>query len=124
MWIYIQKTGEFTHDWEHVAWGYAGRGEGKNNPVMQSVKGIGPLPVGLYDAEPPVDSPVVGKYAIRLVPHPDNEMYGRSSFYIHGDSYSDPGNASHGCIVLAPQFRHQFWDSDDHRLRVVSGVST
>lgn len=121
--MYIQKTGEWTHDWEHKGWGYAGRGEGKNNPAMQSVKGVGPLPVGLYEACEPEDHPVVGKYAIRLIPHPDNEMYGRANFYIHGDSYSDPGNASHGCIVLPPKLRHDFWDSDDHQVRVVSGVS-
>lgn len=130
MWTYIQKTGEFLHDGQHVAFGYAGRDYddagnfvgGKNNPEMQSVKGIGPLPVGLYRSEPPTDDPVVGRYALRLVPDPSNEMYGRSSFFLHGDSAAHPGQASHGCIVQGPAPRREFWDSDDHDIRVQSGV--
>ena len=120
--MYVQKTGELTEDWEHRAWGYAGRGEGKNNPDMQSVKGIGPIPVGLYHPEAPVNHPVVGLYAIRLVPHPDNEMFGRSSFLMHGDSRQHPGEASHGCIVVDPATRRAYWESGDKLLRVVSGV--
>lgn len=122
MWNYIQKTGELLHEGEHVAFGYAGREDGKNNPEMQSVKGIGPLPVGIYRAEPPGYDPVVGSYAMRLDPDPANEMYGRSSFFMHGDSSEHPGLASHGCIVQSRLTREAFWDSGDHMIRVQSGV--
>lgn len=122
MWTYVQLDGDFSHEGQHVGFGYAGRGEGKNNPVMQSVKGIGPLPVGVYRAEAPEDHPTVGRYAIHLIPDPANEMYGRASFFMHGDSSEHPGLASHGCIVLARAFRAQFWNSGDHMIRVVSGV--
>lgn len=122
MWTYIQKTGEFLHECEHVGFGYAGRDDGKNNPEMQSVKGIGPLPVGIYHAEPPAAHPTVGRYAIHLIPDPGNEMYGRSSFFLHGDSSEHPGLASHGCIVQSRLTREAFWDSGDHMIRVESGV--
>jgi len=122
MWTYVQIDGELMHEGQHVGFGYAGRGEGKNNPVMQSVKGIGPLPVGVYRAEPPAHHPTVGRYAIHLIPDPANRMYGRSSFFMHGDSSEHPGLASHGCIVLSRPMREHFWNSGDHQIRVVSGV--
>lgn len=43
-WTCAQKTGELQQDGEHVATGYSGAGEGKNNPKMQSVRNVGPIP--------------------------------------------------------------------------------
>ncbi len=123
MWIYRQKTGELLDDsGSLIATGYAGREEGKNNPDMQNVKGIGPLPVGEYTIGSPVDDPVVGKYAMRLAPAVTNQMFGRASFLIHGDSYEHPGLASHGCIVMPRAIREAVWNSGDHWLRVESGL--
>lgn len=104
-----------------VAHGYAGREAGKNNPAMQNVKGIGPLPRGWYTAQAPADSALVGKYALRLVPDPSNEMYGRNSFFMHGDSSEHPGMASHGCIVMPRNVREAFWNSGIHRIQVTHG---
>jgi hypothetical protein len=121
MWTYQQSTGQLRDETGQLIWiGYAGRDAGKNNPAMQAVKGVGPLPRGLYTAQPPADDPVVGCYAMRLVPDPSNEMYGRCSFFEHGDAREHPGLASHGCIVMPRQVRGQFWQQcGDHRLQVV-----
>jgi hypothetical protein len=100
---------------------YAGNGKGKNNPDMQDVKGVGPLPRGLYTAGEPHNDAKVGNYAMRLTPSPDNTMFGRADFFLHGDSMSDPGNASEGCIVLPLYLRTQFWNSGDHTIQVTHG---
>jgi hypothetical protein len=122
-WIYEQQTGKFYHNETYEATGYAGRDEGKNNPDMQNVKGIGPIPRGWYTIHPPRDSDMVGPYALPLVPDPDNNMFGRASFYIHGDSIQHPGSASHGCIVQKTFVRIKIWQTLDHRLEVVRVIS-
>ena len=79
--------------------GYAGFETGKNNPAMDNVKNIGPLPRGVYRIVPePFDHAKCGKYCIRLTPEPANVMHGRSGFLIHGDN--GKGTASNGCIIL------------------------
>lgn len=121
-WTYEQATGYwFDPTGNKAGRGYAGRGIGKNNPDMQNVKGVGPLPRGLYTAQFPLDDAKVGKFAMRLTPSPDNTMFGRSDFFVHGDSQSDPGNASEGCIVLPHNLRVAFWSSGDHSIQVTHG---
>lgn len=119
---FVQESGKFyDEDLCRVGIGYAGRDEGKNNPAMQNVKGIGPLPCGLYTAQEPADDPVVGKYAMRLIPDSENEMFGRTSFFMHGDSSEHPGLASHGCIVQTREIREYFWTfATTKRIKVVA----
>lgn len=120
-WTYHQSTG-YLDDPEGVpaAQGYAGHGEGKNNPSMQAERNIGPLPTGRYTMLALVDSPHTGPDTIILEPHPDNEMFGRGEFRIHGDSVSDPGSASDGCIIMPRPTRIEVWHSTDHQLEVVA----
>jgi hypothetical protein len=99
--------------------GYAGRGVGKNNPLMQNVSNVGPLPAGTYTIESPVDTETHGLYVLWLTPDPMNEMFGRTGFGIHGDSIDNPGNASEGCIVLPRITREAIWESGDRQLLVV-----
>lgn len=87
---------------------------------MQNVKGIGPLPVGKYTIGAPYNHPTVGKYAMPLLPDPANEMFGRNSFFMHGDSVEHPGLASHGCIIQARDIREKVWTSNDHALVVTA----
>lgn len=82
---------------------YSGAGEGKNNPAMQDVVDIGPIPCGIYDQGEVEMESEHGTFAIPLIPRPENEMFGRSGFMLHGDSLINPGNASKGCIVHSPQ---------------------
>jgi hypothetical protein len=91
-----------------IASAYSGYGEGKNNPSMQNVANVGPLPSGWYTMETIMDDngnaieyedkmPPV----IRLIPDTDTEMFGRAGMLMHGD-FVNPllqGTASHGCIV-------------------------
>jgi len=127
MWKYEQLTGRLFSDYsnptgeEVVAIGYSGHGEGKNNPNLQNVHDVGPLPVGVYDIGPPQDTVTHGPYVLTLHPEPDNVMYGRSGFLIHGDSVVHPGTASQGCIIMSRDIREKIWKSGDRVLRVVSG---
>jgi len=121
MWRYEQSSGKLTDSTGFlVARGYAGRGVGKNNPEMQSVHKVGPLPVGKYIFGTPVPYSHLGPFAIPLIPDPTNEMFGRGDFYMHGDSIDDPGNASDGCMIQSHPIRDLVWNSDDHELEVVA----
>ncbi len=122
MWVYNQKTGVLANDDTHYQC-YAGFGVGKNNPVMQDVKSVGPLPVGKYKMGTPYDSARTGPYTIPLIPDPSNEMYHRGDFRIHGDSRTNPGTASHGCIIRSPKSdRQAIYNSGDRDVHVISGV--
>lgn len=118
-WAYEQDTGQLSHNGEDVAVGYAGAGEGKNNPDMQDVQNVGPLPRGGYTIGDPCDTETHGPYVLDLKPDDDNEMCGRSAFLIHGDSVSKPGTASKGCMIFQRKVREQIWKSGDRRLEVI-----
>jgi len=104
--VYHQRSGELDINGTTVANpGYAGAPACRNNPAMEHVRNCGPLPRGTYTMED------AGRYitraAIRLRPSPENEMYGRSGFLIHGDSRNNPGTASKGCIILRLDIRER-----------------
>lgn len=96
--------------------GYSGRGEHKNAPASQSRKNLGPIPQGSYTIGPVGGSK--GPWTIALIPDTENEMFGRHSFLIHGDSRTDPGNASEGCIVVGPDARRTIAESRSSKLTV------
>jgi len=124
MWIYAQSTGKLFHATEDtdtpdlIAIGYAGAGAGKNNPNMESIRNVGPIPVGLFTIESPRDT-IHSPYTLPLTPYPANEMFGRAGFLIHGDSIHAPGTASQGCIILPRDIRYIIWGSGDHDIEVV-----
>jgi hypothetical protein len=123
-WTYSQTTGELQQDREHVATGYSGAGEGKNNPAMQNVANVGPIPRGNWTIiGPPTDTRDHGPCVLRLEPAAETDTRGRSGFLIHGDSKAQPGTASHGCIILPRAVREQVWQSGDRALEVLAGVS-
>jgi hypothetical protein len=118
--IYEQKTGILMTDTNDVIGiGYAGNGEGKNNPEMESVHNVGPLPKGKYKIGGPYDSAHTGKFTLPLEPFPENYMFLRSDFKIHGDSISEPGTASNGCIILPRSVREKINNSVDKILKVI-----
>ena len=141
MWVYHQVNALVVDRYEREYRGnYAGKGEGKNNPVFQyihngcrwdsttnlwvPVEGLrpgdwGPLPRGMYTIQEPVDTETHGPYVLWLTPDKDNEMFGRSGFGWHGDSKEHPGLASEGCIVSPRAWRELAWGSKDHILQVV-----
>lgn len=118
MWTYSQSSGELCRNGEHVGNGYSGAGPGKNNPAMQNIPDVGPIPQGVYSIGKPIASMVHGPFALPLTPYPRNAMFGRSGFLIHGDSLVAPGTASEGCIIMARVIRNQIAASGDFTLTV------
>jgi hypothetical protein len=120
---YSQTTGEMRTALDVLlGTGYAGHGEGVNNPTMQSIHNTGPLPQGIYTIGPPVNTTTHGPYVMWLTPDPANEMFGRSGFGIHADEIANPGKrlASTGCIVMSNQARLAIWATADHQLQVTA----
>ncbi len=124
-WTYAQKTGELRQDGKHVSTGYSGASEGRNNPAMENVSNIGPIPRGGWTiAGPPVDSKHHGPYVLKLNPAPSTETHGRSGFLMHGDSRKHPGGASQGCVILPRAVREEVWQSGDREFEVVAEIPT
>lgn len=120
MWTWEQRRGKLTRSGDtFYAFGYSGHGSGLNNPTAQDKPQLGPLPRGLYRASPPIHHPRLGRYAMPLVPDPNNRMFGRSAFFIHGDNRAANRSASHGCIILPFDVRQKIWTSGDHALSVI-----
>jgi hypothetical protein len=81
--------------------GYSGRGAALNNPAMCDVPDVGPLPIGAYTVNAPIDpAGHLGPLAFPLIPDAANQMHGRDGFYIHGDNVEMNHSASCGCIIL------------------------
>jgi hypothetical protein len=129
VWTYLQKTGELLRDGTHKGLGYSGFNdretgqEGKNNPDLQDVHDVGPIPVGTYTVGVPEDTVTHGPFVLPLTPDSANQMFGRAGFLIHGDSVVEPGTASRGCIILARAIREDIATSGDKSLQVMSGNS-
>lgn len=105
MFTYEQSTGLLRKDGAIIGAGYAGHNEGRMNHAMQDQHNVGPLPVGKYTLGAARTHPKLGPLAIPLTPDPGNTMFGRSAFFVHGDSFSHPGLASDGCIILHQMYR-------------------
>jgi hypothetical protein len=130
-WVYHQSTGQLQHvdsngNTSDVGAGYAGHGDGVNNPAMQGVPNTGPLPQGSYTIEPQRDN-VTGSGtslpgSMRLDPSPNNNMQGRAGFLMHGPHANDHQDSSNGCPVLNRDIRNRIGQGvagGDNQLRVV-----
>lgn len=123
-WTYAQKTGDLEQDGRHVATGYSGTGDGKNNPNMQDVRNVGPIPEGDWTiGGPPINTENHGPYVLLLNPTAETETFGRSGFLMHGDSKEHPGGASEGCVILPRAVREKVWTSGDRDLKVVAEIT-
>lgn len=103
-WSWSQSEGVLYLDGSPVARGYSGRGEGRNNPAMQAVRGVGPVPAGRWRIGAPRTSSRTGPHVMDLTPV-GHDAEGRSAFQIHGDNAA--GDASSGCIVLPRAVRER-----------------
>jgi hypothetical protein len=120
-WTYSQTSGETARDTVYLARGYSGYAPagGKNNPAMQTVHDVGPIPQGAWTITAMVDvHPRLGPFCLYLTPKEGTQTYGRDQFFVHGDSIVSPGNASHGCIILGRMYREAMWRSGDRDLEV------
>lgn len=117
MWTYRQSTGILTHDNVFAGAGYSGHGEGRNNPEMQPVHNVGPIPQGLYRIGPVHDTDSHGPIVMALEPQGHNAL-GRSGFLLHGDNIKH--DASEGCIIMPRQVRTEVSKSYDRDLTVIA----
>ncbi len=106
MYVYHQKTGAiFSDSGVLLGTGAAGQGAGLNNPDMEAVVNIGPLPRGFYKIGIPYHHPELGPLTMDLIPQPGNEMHGRDDFRIHGFAFVHPELSSQGCICQTEPVR-------------------
>jgi hypothetical protein len=122
MWTYQQSTGELRQNGLLQVMGYSGHPPlGVNNPSLQDVPNVGPIPEGLWYIGPPFDDLKCGPYCLLLTPDPKTDTFGRSEFLCHGDEIEHAGAelASDGCIILPRGIRQSIWLSGDHRLEVI-----
>lgn len=127
---YRQSTGIWTLPNGEQLQGYAGfdpdpsrvgePGEGKNRPEAQTIRNVGPIPVGRYKIGLPYFSETLGPYVMRLHPCPGTETFNRDGFHLHGDSLKAPGQGSHGCVVESRPYRMRIGESGDEDLEVVA----
>jgi type VI secretion system (T6SS) effector TldE1-like protein len=126
MFTYESSTGRlFDPNQTFMASGYAGgdkglHKEGINNPAYEQVHNVGPLPQGLYTMGIPVEGSHLGPLAIPLIPDPNNQMFGRSDFFVHGDHIGAPGTASDGCMIFAHDIRTLLSKSDERQIQVIA----
>lgn len=98
MFIYNSTTGAFEGHGVETN-GYSGTGAGRNNPEMENVQGVGPIPRGEYRIGSSYnDIHGLGPVVMHLDPLPGTNTFGRSLFRIHGDNSEH--DASHGCVIL------------------------
>jgi hypothetical protein len=101
MCVYLQHSGELFRSNELRREGYSGHGIlGINNPSMEDIPYIGPIPRGLYSIRERKPFEVPGSSLKELVLRLDpigHDAKKRSPLLVHGDSTK--GNASRGCII-------------------------
>jgi hypothetical protein len=107
MFIYRQSDGLiWAPDCKLLGYGYSGAPDAKNDGAQEHKPFIGPIPLGVWSIDGWYDSDTLGPNVIILHPY-RHDAHGRTFFRIHGDSRSRPGDASKGCIVLAPGIRER-----------------
>jgi hypothetical protein len=123
MWSYIQSDGDtFRGDGSLACVGYSGHGAGRNNPDLEGVRSVGPIPCGDYMIGNPHDSDVTGPLSLDLTPEFRTRVrileLGREpdSFKGHGDNAGH--DASRGCVIWPRAIRVEMAASVDTHLKV------
>lgn len=132
MFTYQVETGILRFNGAVIGKGYSGHGAGLNNPAMEMVHDIGPIPRGWYVAELIADgdgNPVNYKHkaapVFRLIPQPETNMYGRAGLLMHGHESGEvigkpeTENSSLGCVVQEHATRIQVMIATDKRVQVI-----
>lgn len=117
MFEYSQKTGTLSHGGEPIGKGYAGHGEGLNNPKLEMVHNLGPIPKGVWDIGLFFDDKHLGPCVAALRPTAQ-DVFGRGGFFIHGDNKRMNHTASDGCIILSKELRELIRDSNETTITV------
>ncbi len=120
-WEYSQTTGQLTYVYINnpmlpdyvqnaipsmripIATGYSGQMLGLNNPALQGIQSLGPIPQGTYNIGNAYRHSRLGPVTMNLTPTQGTNTFGRSLFRIHGDNPCRCQSASEGCMVLSPR---------------------
>jgi hypothetical protein len=120
-WTYSQTDGKlYAPDGTLAGIGYSGHGDGVNNPGMDQVPDVGPIPSGAWTIGEPFTDPEKGPLVMALTPQ--RYITDRSGFLMHGDLVTAVGQrlASHGCIIMGHAIRFEVAASPDRLLNVVA----
>lgn len=98
-WLLSLSKGLLTDGTREISVYSGAVGPYKNNSDYCDVADYGPIPLGIWNMGIARNDDKLGPTIIPLTPDDETVTYGRSAFYIHGDSKSHPGCASEGCIV-------------------------
>lgn len=104
-WTYSQGTGILSYKGKLEGKGYSGNTQGLNNPKLEMVHNLGPIPKGVWEIGQWFDDRHLGPCVAALRPT-SQDVYGRGGFFIHGDNAKMDHSASDGCIIL-PRFLRQ-----------------
>jgi len=119
VWTYSQSTGHLLDaTGALLCLAYSGTGDGRNNPAMENVPDVGPIPQGTYTIGPEHLSPHTGPVSMCLTPLAGTDTLGRSEFLIHGDNAEH--DASHGCVIVDHDSRLKIAASEDRELKVIA----
>jgi hypothetical protein len=118
---YSQSSGKWFVNGEFFAQCYSGIGEGLNNPLMQEVHNVGPIPRGMFRIGDPYHHAHLGEDTMNLDPINGTNTFGRSDFRLHADLKGWPSKhiASHGCVIMIKKERLLVAASLDRMLEVV-----
>lgn len=113
-----QKSGNIDLRETFIGAGYSGHGVGLDNPDLEAMANIGPIPRGewqivRWDDVHDDKGPVVA--VLEPVGH---DAHGRTGFLIHGDNPQLNHAASHGCIIAGRSLRDALRASGDTKLVV------
>lgn len=102
MWSFSQSNGAVRNAaGAIIGLAYAGHGAGLNNPAMQEIRDVGPIPQGRWSIGPLRTLPHLGP-CMALTPLGGTDTFGRSGFLIHEDNAQHDHSASCGCVVVSP----------------------
>lgn len=118
MMIYQQDTGLMFLDGAILGEGYSGQPPYVNSHADEDRLDLGPIPCGLWSVGPAYEDGELGPLVMNLDAMPGTPTYDRIEFRIHGDSITNPGYASKGCIVMPESTRLAIIQSKETLLSV------
>lgn len=98
---------------------YSGHGEGLNNPAMEAVHNVGPIPAGRWHIQSWQDNYENKGSVVAILLPVGHDAHGRSGFLIHGPHADDHFDSSDGCIIAPHSVRQQMRDNGSSDLLVV-----
>ena len=115
---YDQKTGEIKIRNTVVGYGYSGAGKGVNNPALENVRRVGPIPRGRWKIDRWDDKHGDKGPQVAVLSPVGHDAHGRTAFLIHGDNTSLNQTGSWGCIIASRLIRNALRASGETELVV------